>query len=148
MQWLLFPVAVVAGTLMVVQSGCNATLEKMIGRPVMVGVVSLSVGLATLVIAAVVTGELGFPENSRMPQGPWWAWLGGLCGAASLLSQPIAAPRLGAGTYIGLFITASSIMSVIFDHFGWLGFTEHPAGIGRVFGCALMVIGIGLISLF
>jgi hypothetical protein len=29
------------------------------------------------------------------------------------LSQPIAAPRLGAGTYIGLFITASSVMSVI-----------------------------------
>jgi bacterial/archaeal transporter family-2 protein len=81
-------------------------------------------------------------------QGPWWAWFGGFCGAVSLLSQPIAAPRLGAATYIGLFITASSVMSVIFDHFGWLGFSEHPAGIGRVVGCALMVIGIGLISLF
>jgi hypothetical protein len=52
-------------------------------------------------------------------QGPWWAWLGGLCGAASLLSQPIAAPRLGAGTNIGLLITASSVMSVGFDHLGW-----------------------------
>jgi hypothetical protein len=27
-QWLLFPVAVVAGTLMVVQSGCNATWKR------------------------------------------------------------------------------------------------------------------------
>jgi transporter family-2 protein len=39
-------------------------------------------------------------------------------------------------------------MSVIFDHFGWLGFTEHPAGIARVLGCVLMVIGIALISIF
>ena len=99
-------------------------------------------------IASIATGELGFPDNSRVMQGPWWAWLGGLCGAVSLLSQPIAAPRLGAGTYIGLFITASSVMSVIFDHFGWLGFAEHPAGVARVLGCALMVVGIALISMF
>ena len=45
-------------------------------------------------IASIATGELGFPDNSRVMQGPWWAWLGGLCGAVSLLSQPIAAPRL------------------------------------------------------
>ena len=147
-QWLLFPVAVIAGTLMVVQSGCNGMLEKIIDRPVMVGVVSQGIGLTTLMIASIATGELGFPDNSRVMQGPWWAWVGGLCGAVSLLSQPIAAPRLGAGTYIGLFITASSVMSVIFDHFGWLGFAEHPAGVARVVGCALMLIGIALISVF
>jgi bacterial/archaeal transporter family-2 protein len=39
-------------------------------------------------------------------------------------------------------------MPVVFNHFGWLGFAEHPAGIGRVLGCTLMVIGIGLVSLF
>ena len=131
MQWLLFPVAILAGMLMVVQSGCNGMLERILDRPVMVGVVSQALGLTTLVFAGIATGELGFPDSSRIMQGPWWAWLGGLCGAVSLLSQPIAAPRLGAGTYIGLFITASSVMSVIFDHFGWLGFAEHPAGCAR-----------------
>ena len=147
-QWFLFPIAVLAGTLMVVQSGCNGMLERILERPVMVGVVSQTVGMTTLVIAGIATGELGFSDTGRVVQGPWWAWLGGLCGAVSLLSQPIAAPRLGAGTYIGLFITASSVMSVIFDHFGWLGFAEHPAGIARVLGCALMVAGIALISIF
>jgi transporter family-2 protein len=37
---------------------------------------------------------------------------------------------------------------VIADHFGWLGFDQHPAGLGRIAGCALMVIGIALVSLF
>jgi transporter family-2 protein len=34
------------------------------------------------------------------------------------------------------------------DHFGWLGFPEHTAGFGRIFGCALMIVGIALVSLF
>jgi uncharacterized membrane protein YdcZ (DUF606 family) len=39
-------------------------------------------------------------------------------------------------------------LSVIFDHFGWLGLSQHSAGIGGVLGCALMVIRLGLVSLF
>jgi transporter family-2 protein len=81
-QWLLFPVAVLAGTLMVVQSGCNAMLENIIDRPIMVGVVSLSIGLTTLIIVGIATGELGFPNKAI--HAPWWAWLGGICGAVSL----------------------------------------------------------------
>jgi bacterial/archaeal transporter family-2 protein len=50
--------------------------------------------------------------------------------------------------YIGLFVTASSVASVVVDHFGWLGFDQHSAGIGRLAGCALMVIVNALISLF
>src|ERR1044071_4987534 len=75
--------------------------------------------------------------RGKAEQAPWWAWLGGACGAIALLSQPLAAPRLGAAIYIGLFVTASSIASVLADHFGWLGFDQHPAGLGRIAGCAL-----------
>jgi Putative inner membrane exporter, YdcZ len=67
--------------------------------------------------------------------------------AAGLLSL-LAAPRLGAAVYVGLFVTASSVASVIADHFGWLGFDQHTASLGRIVGCALMVLGIGLVSLF
>ena len=72
MQWLLFPVAILAGMLMVVQSGCNGMLERILDRPVMVGVVSQALGLTTLVFAGIATGELGFPDSSRIMQGPWW----------------------------------------------------------------------------
>jgi transporter family-2 protein len=65
-----------------------------------------------------------------------------------LLSQPIAVRRLGAAMYVGLFVTASTVLSVIFDHFGWLGLSQHSAGIGGVLGCALMAIRLGLVSLF
>jgi transporter family-2 protein len=147
-QWLLSPIAILSGMLMVVQSACNGALEKAIDRPVTVGMISLGVGITTLLAAGMILGQLALPSGDKTLQIPWWAWLGGACGAVALLSQPIVAPRLGAAMYIGLFVTSSSVVSVLFDHFGWLGFSEHPAGIGRIIGCALMVIGIGLVSLF
>jgi uncharacterized membrane protein YdcZ (DUF606 family) len=52
-RWLLYPVAVLAGTLMVVQSGYNGMLKKIIDRSVMVGVVSQGIGLTTLIIAGI-----------------------------------------------------------------------------------------------
>ena len=147
MGWLLMPIAILAGSLMVVQAGCNSALEKALDRPVTVGIVSLGMGMTALAIAGLVSNqfELSF---GRVAQAPWWAWFGGVCGGVALLSQPIAAPRLGAAMYIGLFVTASTVVSVVMDHFGWLGFPEHAAGAGRILGCALMVVGIALVSLF
>lgn len=147
MKGFLIPIAIGAGVLMVVQSACNGALEKSLDRPVVVGIISLSVGIGVLLSIAVAGGLLTLPEG-QVARVPWWAWLGGACGAIALLSQPIAAPKLGAGTYIGLLVTASSVASVLVDHFGWLAMAEHPAGVGRVLGCILMILGIGLVSIF
>jgi bacterial/archaeal transporter family-2 protein len=147
MSWFLMPVAVAAGSLMVIQAACNSALERTWDRPMTVAVISLSIGISVLVLIGFALGQLGLPSG-KAGQAPWWAWLGGVCGAISLLSQPLAAPRLGAAIYVGLFVTASSIASVVADHFGWLGFQEHAAGLGRILGCALMVLGIALISIF
>ena len=117
MQWLLMPIAIGAGMLMVVQSACNSMLEKVLDRPVLVGVISLSVGVGVLLSIGIVLGQLTV-SGGQTARAPWWAWLGGALGAIALLSQPLAAPKLGAGIYIGLFVTASTVLSVLFDHFG------------------------------
>ena len=77
---------------------------------------------------------------------PWWAWLGGLAGSVFLLSQPVVAPKIGAGPFIGLTVTASTILSVAIDHYGWLGFPQHTASVGRIVGTGLMVVGVGLVA--
>jgi bacterial/archaeal transporter family-2 protein len=50
--------------------------------------------------------------------------------------------------FIGLTVTASTLLSVVLDHYGWLGFAEHPAGPGRLIGAVLMIVGVGLIAAF
>jgi transporter family-2 protein len=144
---MLLPVAMAAGFLMVVQAACNAELERGFERPAIVGVISMGVGFALLLTVALTLGHL-VPSLQQTARIPWWAWFGGACGALALLSQPFAAPQLGAATYIGVFVTASTVASVVVDHFGWLHFPEHTAGLGRIVGCAMMIIGVALVSLF
>jgi bacterial/archaeal transporter family-2 protein len=56
--------------------------------------------------------------------------------------------KLGAATLIPLVVTGQLVCSVVLDHFGWLSFEAHPAGMGRIAGCALMVLGLTPIAKF
>ena len=69
MQWLLSPVAVFAGMLMVVQSACNGMLETVTDRPVEVGVISLGIGISTLIAVGILFGQLGFPTSGKADGG-------------------------------------------------------------------------------
>jgi transporter family-2 protein len=42
---------------------------------------------------------------------------------------------------LALVVTGQLVSSVVLDHFGWVGSTEHTAGLGRIAGCVLMVAG-------
>ena len=94
---------------------------------------------------AAVSDRLGV-GRAKAGQVPAWAWLAGACGALVLVCQPIAAPVLGAATYIGLFVSASVVASILLDHFGGLGFAQHAAGIWRVVGAGLMIVGVTLVA--
>jgi len=43
-------------------------------------------------------------------------------------------------------VTASAIASILLDHFGLLRFHQHSAGIERLIGAALMIVGVSLIA--
>ena len=45
-------------------------------------------------------------------------------------------------------ITGLLAASIVFDHFGWIGFAVHPASLWRVLGAAFMILGVGLVALF
>lgn len=144
MQVLLYPLIILAGLMNPLQSACTSSLNKVIHRPFMVGLVSVGGTMTVTLIGTLLLGQLGF--NGKAGQVPWWAWFGGLAGSIFLLSQPVAAQKVGAGPFIGLTVTASVILSILIDHYGWLGFTQHTASIGRIIGAGLMVIGVGLVA--
>ena len=69
-----------------------------------------------------------------------------MLGAAYAVATVLLARELGAASLTGLVVTGQLVCSVLLDHFGWMGFTEHTAGIGRIVGCLLMVAGFFLIA--
>lgn len=140
--------AVVAGLLNAFQSGANATLSKTLQQPFLAALVIVSISATSLLVAGLASGHLAWPEVARWNELPWWAWIGGIFGANFLMWQLLVAHQIGAGPYIGLTVTAAVIVSLVLDHFGWVGFEQHPANLWRLVGSGLMIIGVGLIARF
>ncbi len=144
MQYLLYPLVILAGFMNPLQAACMSAVNKAIERPFMVGIVSVcGTGLVTLA-GSLLLGQLGF--GGKAAQVPWWAWLGGVAGAIFLVTQPVAALKIGAGPFIGLTVTASLVASLLIDNYGWLGFPQHAAGPWRLVGAGMMIAGVSLVA--
>ena len=130
--------AVLAGGMLPVQAAVNARLARVLGGPVCAAAVS---GLVLTVVLAVVASAASRsgPRVSGLDALPWWAWIGGFCGAILLSATTAIAPRLGAGSMIALVMTGQVLGSL--DNFGLLGSAAQPLSIRRSIAGALLVIG-------
>ncbi len=137
----------IAGALNAVQSGSNAQLVRSLGRPWLVGLLVSLVTAAVFVLAILATGAR-LPDAAKFQGAPWWAWIGGVCGATYVASTLLFAQRMGAGLFTGLTITAGIVASIAVDHFGLVGFRQHAASALRLAGAALMIGGLALVARF
>jgi transporter family-2 protein len=148
MNWLFVPFAALLGVVLTTQVATNAQLGKALANEYIPAAVNMGIGLiATAVLTWSLTSE--WPSREMVRAAPWYAWFaGGIMGTIYLTGNILLAPRLGAGELIGLVVAGQLIFSVLLDHFGWIGFAQHPASMTRLAGCALMVIGVFLIAEF
>jgi len=86
-----------------------------------------------------------WPAAERVSSAPWWVWLGGALGAFYVLGSIVAAPRLGAVTLFVVILAGQALASLAVDHFGWVGFEEHPVNALRLAGVALLAAGVALV---
>ena len=146
MQVFLYAFTVVTGVLNAVQPGLNTTLNRSLDQPFVAAMTVTLVSFASLLLAGLVAGRLALPDGGAFASVPWWGWFGGTLGAVYVLAQLFVAPRIGAAAFMGLAVTAAIVTSVALDHFGLIGFEEHPAGFGRLAGAALMIVGVLLVA--
>ncbi len=147
MNLVAYLIAIASGAANPFQSGANAELNKQLASPVWAGLFVYATGLLGLLLAQLVLRQ-AFPTHQAIDGVRPWAWLGGLISIASTLAGLTLAQRLGSGVFTGLTLTASLLTSVVLDHFGWVGFRQHPASPARLGGCALMVAGVWIVSRF
>jgi transporter family-2 protein len=139
--------ALAAGAMLPFQAGINAQLATYVGSPLRAAFVSFGVGTLVLLVVVALFAR-GVPTGERLAGAPWWTWIGGALGAFYVGGSIAAAPRLGAVTLIGAVLAGQALASVVIDHFGMVGFEEHPASLGRLAGLALIVLGVLLVRLF
>ncbi|MCA9645599.1 MAG: DMT family transporter [Polyangiaceae bacterium] len=136
---------VLVGVVLPAQAGINAELRRNLGHPFLAGIVNFGGGLVILAVAALSV-RTGLPKWSAIAGAPWWAYLGGLCGAALVLAGVVAAPRLGAALLIASLVMGQLVASVVIDHFGFLGYAVRPVTLARVAGVLLLAGGVFLVQ--
>jgi transporter family-2 protein len=133
-----------AGAMLPLQFGINAQLARWVDSPLRAALVSFAVGTAVLLVAAAPLLR-GWPAAERLGSAPWWVWIGGALGAFYVLGSIVTAPRLGAATLVAVILAGQAAASLLVDHFGWVGFEEHPVTPGRLLGVLLLGAGVLLV---
>lgn len=136
-----------SGVLMVFQTGINAQLRVWLGHPAQAALISFAVGTLGL-IAYNLALRLPWPPVAKLTEAPWWVWSGGFLGAFFVAVSTALAPRLGATLLASVIVAGQLTASIIFDHYGFLGFPQHSIGIGRVVGAILLFLGVVLIRIY
>lgn len=136
--------AFLAGVGLPTQTGINAQLGLWTRSPISAALISFVVGTLALVIATVTMAP-ALPPWSSAAALPWWIWSGGVMGAFFVAASTFIAPQLGATTMLALILAGQIVASVLFDHFGLLGFPLHPLNLQRSLGLLLLLAGVVLI---
>jgi transporter family-2 protein len=152
MLWIAIMFALAAGAANPFQAGTNAELNKQLGQPMLAGVWVYLSGLTGVLVLALLARQFSLPNLARagaaVAHVPWWAWCGGVISIGSTIAGLVFAQRLGSGVFTGLSITASLLISMLLDQFGWIGFKQHTASPARLAGCALLIAGVWLVARF
>jgi transporter family-2 protein len=136
-----------AGMLNAVQTGVNAQLNKSLGAPILAAPIVYLAGLAGILLVMPFAGAR-FSEYTKLQETPWWAYLGGVCGAVFIYVMLSTAHKVGAGVFSSITVTAGVITSIAIDHFGAFGIDTHPVSLWRLIGVALMIGGVALVAAF
>ena len=138
----LLPLA--GGALIAAQAPINARLRLTLASPVGSGLISFLVGVVILLGAVIVVGD-GEAVLEGLGGGPWWAYLGGACGAFFVVATILAAPRVGVTATFIAVIAGQVAAATLIDRYGWLGVPSIPWTPERLIAIGLMVVSLFLL---
>ena len=129
------------------QAAINNRLAAYVLSPISAAFISFLVGTIALFIYLVATGT-PLVSLLNVKDAPPVAWLGGLLGAFFVTCTVVLAPRVGVAMTFSLIVAGQMLITLVLDHFGFLGLEERPISISRILGILLITVGVILIRRF
>lgn len=145
MSLLIYLAAIAAGIANPVQTGASAQLRKSVDQPIFAAAYVYLGGLLVVLLIQLIVRQ-AWPGTDKLSSVPWWAWTSGALSVAATMAGILLAQKLGSGVFTGISVTAAIATSIVLDHFGLIGFKQHPASWPRILGGGLMIIGLWLVS--
>lgn len=136
--------AILAGMAMPTQAVVNSKLSDSVGNPILAAFISFSIGTVALFVYMILTGvPLG--DLTTVKNAPPVALIGGFLGAFFVSVMATIIPRISVALAFSLAIAGQMFVTLLIDHFGWLGANEKPINLFRVLGAVLITVGVVLI---
>ena len=139
--------ALMAGAMMPTQAAINNKLAGYVASPISAAFISFLIGTVGLFAYMLATG-VPVSNITNIKDAPPVAWLGGLLGAFFVTCTVILAPRIGVAMTFSLIVAGQMMITLVLDHFGFLGLEERPVSFSRVLGVLLITGGVILIRRF
>jgi bacterial/archaeal transporter family-2 protein len=134
----------VGGGLIAAQAPINARLRTILASPVGSAFVSFAIGTVALFVVLAIVGDV--PRLGGLGGGPWWAYVGGACGAVFVFATLVASPRVGVtATFVAVILGQVAAAAVI-DRFGWLGVKAVPISAERLAAIGLLAVSVVLLA--
>ena len=144
MQYL--ALAFVIGCLIPLQAAINARLrDHLDDSTLLAALVSFSVGTLALIAMSAMTGQR-WQALGGVAQAKGWQLTGGLLGAVFVFATTLLAPKIGVAKMAALVIAGQVAMSLIADHFGWMGLAVREIDPVRAGGALLVLAGVVLVN--
>ncbi|MPW43535.1 DMT family transporter [Acinetobacter guerrae] len=135
------PLALGIGVAMAIQTALNTQLRSYLHSPLQAAFLSFLVGTILLALMVLLQNQPK-PSLQQLSQIPWFLWLGGFLGVYAISLSIYTAPKLGFLTLSGLIIFGQLAMSLLLDHFGWLGTEKMPVNWQRLLGAIVIFVGV------
>jgi len=137
----LLPFTLGIGIALTIQTAINTQLREYLTSPLQAAFLSFLIG--TLVLAVMVLlHSAETPGLQQLAQIPWFLWLGGFLGVYAISFSIYTAPKMGFLTFSGVVIFGQLLMSMLLDHFGWLGTEKAPVNWQRLLGGIVIFVGV------
>ena len=137
----IIPLALGIGIAMAFQTAINTQLKTYLHSHIQAAFISFLFGTIILAVMVYFQGAAK-PSLSELLHIPWFLWLGGILGVYAISTSIYTAPKLGFLTFTGLVIFGQLVISMLLDHFGWLGTEKTPINWQRLLGGIVIFLGV------
>ena len=138
--------AFVIGCMIPLQAAINARLRDHLDHSTLLAaLVSFAVGTVALAAMAVLTSQR-WQSLGGVADAKSWQLTGGLLGAVFVFGTTLLAPKIGLAKMVALVLAGQVVMSIVADHYGWIGLAVREITPVRAAGAALVVLGVVLVN--
>jgi len=142
MRYIAYIFALFAGVALSFEGAIYGELGKNIGK--------LETSFYNFFVGTIILGLLwiffGKGKISHVVEAPKWTLLGGVLGVVYLTAIVISVPYVGVGITMVAVIIGQLLMSMVIEHYGWLGSKKTKINKEKIFAVISMVIALILVN--